>query len=376
MILRDLPFCSTWERRTFWSTIEKGMQKRTLGKTGWELSVIGFGAIKLPRISQKECDILLNKAIDAGINFVDTADCYGDSEEKIGRALKKRRGEFYLSTKIDERDGIGVQKKLERCLRRLRTDRIDLAFFHDVRGYEYDRIFDSGGLETLEKAKREGKILEIGISIHNSVPMMRRAIESRAFSVLMVAYSAFDEDRLAADLLPMAHKADVGLIAMKPLAGGKLGERPSFFRTKKSIRGESLAQVSLRYVLSNPNITCAIPGMMRLNELNENLQVGNHPREMTSEEIRALMEFVGEAGKGFCRNCGYCLPCPEGIPIPDVFRFESYYDRYDLKEWARKQYRSLVVNASACSGCEQCLELCPYGVLIPEKLRAAHQTLQ
>jgi len=100
------------------------MQKRTLGKTGWELSVIGFGAIKLPLISQKECEILLNKAIDGGINFVDTADCYGDSEEKIGLALKGRRKEFYLSTKIDERDGIGVRKKLERCLRRLRTDYI------------------------------------------------------------------------------------------------------------------------------------------------------------------------------------------------------------------------------------------------------------
>jgi predicted aldo/keto reductase-like oxidoreductase len=352
------------------------MQKRTLGKTGWELSVIGFGAIKLPRISQKECDILLNKAIDAGINFVDTADCYGDSEEKIGLALKKRRREVYLSTKIDERDAIGVRNKLERCLRRLRTDWIDLAFFHDVRGSEYDRIFDSGGLETLEKAKREGKILEIGISIHHSVAMMRRAVKSGLFSALMVAYSAFDEDRLAVDLLPMAHRAGVGLIAMKPLAGGKLGERPSFFRAKKSIHGESLAQVSLRYVLSNPNITCAIPGMMRMHELHENLEVGRHPRKMIAEEIKVLMEFVGEAGKGFCRNCGYCLPCSEGIPIPDIFRFESYYDRYDLKEWAKEQYQSLVVNASACSECEQCLELCPYGVPIPEKLKTAHQTLQ
>jgi len=352
------------------------MQKRTLGKTGWELSAIGFGAIKLPRISQKECDILLNKAIDAGINFVDTADCYGDSEEKIGLALKKRRREFYLSTKIDERDAIGVRKKLERCLHRLRTDYIDLAFFHDVRGYEYDRIFDSGGLEALQNAKKEGKILEIGISIHHSVAMMRKAVKSGLFSALMVAYSAFDEDRLAVDLLPTAHKAGVGLIAMKPLAGGRLGERPSFFRAKNPIHRESLAQVSLRYVLSNPTITCAIPGMMRMRELHENLEVGRHPRKMTAEEIKVLMEFVGEAGKGFCRNCGYCLPCPEGISIPDIFRFESYYDRYELKEWAREQYRSLEVNASACSGCEQCLELCPYGVPIPEKLKTARQTLQ
>jgi predicted aldo/keto reductase-like oxidoreductase len=132
----------------------------------------------------------------------------------------------------------------------------------------------------------------------------------------------------------------------------------------------------LRYVLSNPDITCAIPGMMRMNELRENLRVGRQPRKITKGEIEALMEFVGEAGKGFCRNCGYCLSCPEGISIPDIFRFESYYDRYDLKEWARQQYQSLAVKASVCSGCEQCLELCPYGVSIPEKLKSVHQTLQ
>jgi len=352
------------------------MQKRALGKTGWDLTAISFGAIKLPLISQKESEILLNKAIDGGINFVDTADCYGDSEEKIGLALKGRRKEFYLSTKIDERDGIGVRNKLERCLRRLRTDCIDLVFFHDVRGSEYDRIFDSGGLETLKKAKKEGKILEIGISIHHSLPLMRKAVESGVFSALMIAYSPLDEDRLAADLLPMAHKMGLGLIAMKPLAGGRLADRPSFLRNKKFTQGESLAQVSLRYVLSNPNITCAIPGMMRMEELKENLHVAREPRKIKREEIKELMECVGEAGKGFCRNCGYCLPCPEGISIPDIFRFEGYYDRYDLKAWAREQYQSLVVNANACSGCEQCLELCPYGVAIPEKLKYAHRTLQ
>ena len=155
---------------------------------------------------------------------MDTADCYGDSEEKIGKALGERRKEIYLSTKIDERDSTGVRKKLERCLHRLRTDWIDLVLFHDVRGSEYDRIFNSGGIDALERAKKEGKILEIGISIHNSVTMMKKAIDSGAFSALMVAYSTFDEDRLAADLLLMANKIGVGLIAMKTLAGGKLAD--------------------------------------------------------------------------------------------------------------------------------------------------------
>jgi len=164
------------------------MKKRLLGRTGWKISVVGFGAIKLPQITQGECDVLLHRAIDLGINFVDTADCYGDSEEKIGRALNRRRKEFYLSTKIDERDGSGVLKKLERCLRRLKTDWIDLVLFHDVRGYDYERIFEKGGLETLEKARSQGKVSQIGISIHQSLSMMKKAIDSGVFSVLMVAY--------------------------------------------------------------------------------------------------------------------------------------------------------------------------------------------
>jgi len=332
------------------------MQKKILGRTGWAVSVIGFGAIKLPRVGMKECGGLLNRALDAGINFIDTADCYGDSEEKIGQALKQRRQEFYLATKVDERDGPGVRRKLERCLRRLRTEWIDLLLFHDVRGPEYEKIFNAGGLEEMERAREEGKISQIGISIHGSLSMMKQAVESKVFSALMVAYSAIDEDRLSADLLPTAAAQGVGLIAMKPLAGGRLAQFPARGWDPQFFKGESPAQLALRYVLSNPHITCAIPGMMALDELEENIVVGRKPRELSAEEIRKFMEKAGEAGKGFCRNCGYCLPCPEGIPIPDVFRYENYSRYYGLKDWARSQYGSLSVNAQACSDCQQCLD--------------------
>lgn len=351
------------------------MQKRILGKTGWSLSVIGLGAIKLPRLSQEECCRLLHRALDMGINFIDTADCYGDSEEKIGQALQGRRNEFYLATKVDERDAQGVRAKLERSLRRLRTDWIDLLLFHDVRGGEYEKILAAGGLAELQKAQEEGKIRAIGISIHGSVPMMHQAIESGAFSALMVAYSALDEDRLTADLLPLAAAKGVGLIAMKPLAGGRLGHFPSSGWDRNLFKGESPAQIALRYVVSNPYLTCAIPGMISLHELQENWRVGQEPRDLSIEELKKFMEISAAAGKGFCRNCGYCLPCPERIPIPDIFRFENYYLNYGLKEWAKVQYKSLPINFQACTNCQFCLERCPFGISIPLKLKLAHQIL-
>jgi predicted aldo/keto reductase-like oxidoreductase len=262
---------------------------------------------------------------------------------------------------------------LERCLRRLKTDWIDLVLFHDVRGSEYEKIFEQDGLHALEKARDQGKLSQIGISIHSSIPMMEKAIHSGIFSVLMVAYSALDEDRLSADLIPLAHGKGVGLIAMKPLAGGKLGSYAKGWNVK-NFKGESPAQVSLRYILTNPHVTCAIPGMTNLKELEENIEVGKDPKTLTPEEINHFMDWVGEIGKGFCRNCGYCLPCPEKIPIPDIFRIEGYYERYGMKKWAVEQYRQLPVKAGSCSSCEQCLPRCPYGVPIPEHLKEIQQT--
>jgi predicted aldo/keto reductase-like oxidoreductase len=144
---------------------------------------------------------------------------------------------------------------------------------------------------------------------------------------------------------------------------------------RKYFKGESPAQISLRYILTNPHITCAIPGMTNLKELEQNVKVGEDLKTLSSEEIGIYMDWVGEIGKGFCRNCGYCLPCPEGIPIPDIFRFESYYERYNMKKWAIEQYRLLPVNAGGCSVCEDCISRCPYGVAIPSRLREVHQIL-
>jgi len=350
------------------------MERRVLGRTGWEVSAISFGAIKLPRASQKECTEVLNRALDLGINFVDTADCYGDSEEKIGKALEHRRNEFYLATKIDQRDGRGARKTLERSLERLRCDTIDLIQLHDCRDSGYDRAIAPGGaVEELKKAQSEGKVSEIGITVHSSINTMRRAIESGEFATIMVAYNLLDRERVGTEVIPSAHEHGMGVICMKPLAGGRLADARELTTLKE---GEtSLAQAALQFILSNDMVTCAIPGMTKVSELEQNIKVAEEFRKLSPQEVRELVQRVGDVGKDFCRNCGYCLPCPQEINIPDVFRFEGYYTRYGMKEWAREQYAALDVKVEECAECEQCMEKCPYGLDIPRLLKKAAQVL-
>jgi predicted aldo/keto reductase-like oxidoreductase len=350
------------------------MEKRVLGRTGWEVTAISFGAIKLPRASQRECTEVLNRALDLGINFVDTADCYGDSEEKIGNALKHRRSEFYLATKVDQRDAKGARKTLERSLKRLQCDTIDLIQFHDCGGSGYDRAMAPGGvLEEMKRAQAEGKVVEIGITVHSNIDTMRKAIESGEFATIMVAFNLLDRERVGSEVIPSAHEHGMGVICMKPLAGGRLADDRELTRLKE---GEmSLAQLALQFILSSDMVTCAIPGMTRVSELEQNIKVAQEFRKLSIQEIRELVERVGDVGRDFCRNCGYCLPCPQDINIPDVFRFEGYYTRYGMKQWAMKQYAALDVKVEECAECEQCIEKCPYGLDIPRLLKRAAEVL-
>ncbi len=350
------------------------MERRTLGRTGWEVSVISFGAIKLPRASQSECTEVLNKAIDRGINFVDTADCYGDSEEKIGKALKHRRNEFYLATKVDQRDAEGARKTLERSLKRLQCDTIDLIQLHDCRDRDYDIAIDRGGVvEELKRAKEEGKIREIGITCHSSIGTMRRAIESGEFSTIMVSYNVLDNEHVGNEVIPSAYEHNMGVIIMKPLAGGRLADARELTDLEKG--KFSMAQLALRFILSNDMITCAIPGMTKVSELEQNLKVAETLKKLSREEMQELVERIGNVGEDYCRGCGYCMPCPNGLNIPDIFRFEGYYTRYGMKQWAIEQYSALETKVEDCAECEQCIEKCPFNLEIPKLLKRAAKVL-
>ena len=351
------------------------MMKRRLGKTDLMVSIIGFGAIKLPLIDKDTSSAILNRALDLGINFVDTARGYGDSEEKIGLAISDRRNEFYISTKSTARTYEEMKRDIEISLKNLKTDYIDLYLCHNLRYPEdYDRVMGpDGALRALKEAKEEGVIGHIGFSCHRFHETMERGIKSGEFEVIMVSYNILNDELVEESILPLAKEMDVGVIAMKPLAGGFLASPPPELTEK--IKIPINVETALRFILSNDAVTTAIPGMMRIEEVEENACIGENFTEMSKDEMKALREAIESLIRGFCRGCGYCQPCPQGIRIPIILRQLAYYKYYGLKEWARGRYKMVEVKADSCIECRQCVEKCPYGLNVPEMLKEAHTLL-
>lgn len=350
------------------------MQKRRLGRTGLDVSIIGFGAIKLPGVQRDNAVKIINRALDLGVNYIDTARNYRDSEEKIGLVLKDRRSECFIATKTTARDADGLMRDLETSLRNLQTDKIDVYQLHTVSdGDTYKRVMAPGGaLEGAKKAKAQGKIDHIGISIHRDLETMRAAIKSDEFETIMLAYSPLDQEGVGEEILPMAKERDMGVVTMKPLSGGLLC-LPEHEREK--LGRDPIASGSLRFIVSNENVTLAIPGMTNMREVEGNASVGDMPK-MSEDEMAELLNSIGNMRKEYrygqiCLRCGYCQPCPQGIVIPTVFRALDMYRSYpeNLKYLGVELYASLEVKADACEECEQCMEKCPAGLNIPQMLK-------
>lgn len=350
------------------------MQKRKLGRTGLEVSIIGFGGIKLPGVQRDDAVKIINRALDLGVNYIDTARNYRDSEEKIGLVLKDRRAECFIATKTTSRDANGLMKDLETSLRNLRADKIDVYQLHTVSDAEtYKRVMAPGGaLEGAKKAKAQGKIDHIGITIHRDLKTMKTAIESDEFETLMVAYSPLDQEGVGEEVLPMAKEHNMGVIIMKPLSGGLLC-LPEHERER--LERDPTVTGSLRFILSNKDVTLAIPGMQRMREAEENAPVGDMPR-MTEDEAAQLLRSIGTLRKEYrygqvCLRCGYCQPCPQGVVAPTIFRALDIYRSYpeNLRYLGLELYTGLKVKADACKECRKCIEKCPAGIDIPRMLK-------
>ena len=333
------------------------MEYRVLGKTGLEISRLGFGGIPIQKIDAEGTRALVGELVDKGVNFIDTARGYTVSEEYLGYALEGVRDKFVLATKSMARTKEAMASDIDVSLRNLRTSYIDLYQIHNPSAADLDTATAEGGaLEALFEARAAGKIGHIGITLH-SVELFRRAIELDWVETVMFPYNLVETQ--GEELIAECERKNIGFICMKPLAGGAIED----------------ARLAMRFILNNPAVTVVIPGMAEISEIRENASVSSDTSALSEEEIENIEKIRAELGTNFCRRCNYCAPCTAGINISAVFLFEGYYSRYDLKDWAAARYSTLAKTASDCIGCGACESRCPYNLPIREMLKRAAEVM-
>ncbi len=327
------------------------MEKRVLGKTGLKITAIGFGGIPIQRVDQEQVIQIVDTLETAGINFIDTARGYTVSEVFLGNALHGRRDRFILATKSMAKDYAAMKADIELSLKNLQTDYIDLYQLHLVKDKaDYDFIMgENGAYKALVEAKADGKIGHIGITAH-SADFLLEVVDTMPFDTLQFPYNLVE--RQGEPIFEKAAQRNIGIICMKPIAGGAIQN----------------GQLSLKFILQNKNVSVVIPGMEKTEEVDKNLAVLGQDYRFSREENKAAEQIIEALGGNFCRRCGYCAPCEAGINIPAMFMAEGYYTRYNMTGYATTYYKKQPITASACIKCGKCLSRCPYDLPIIEKM--------
>ena len=362
------------------------MNKRQLGKTGLELSVLGIGGFHLCEIPTVDATGLLNTYLDEGGNYLETAAGYGDgiSEIRIGRAVAHRREAFVLATKSGKRDAAGFTAELDRSLANLRTDRVDIAFLHGIQSpAEVDRVLAPGGaIEAAVAARQAGKVRFIGVTGHGRPDGLMHALRQHPFDVLMTGFNYLDRFNfpgIERDLVPLARERGTGLLAMKALADGYLYRSP---------------EPALRYALALP-VASVVVGANNLALLKTDIAIAKTWTAMNGAEREELFLSAPELGDYVCRLCGRCRE--ESFDPQQVFLLEGMFDRQmddgrvddaaryalreRLKHWfgqaemARDEYAALAPKVDPERDYGHLNERCPYGIDVERKLKLAHGKL-
>ena len=343
------------------------MQKRLIKKTDDELSSLGFGAMRLPlkngKIDRVKATELIYHAIDEGVNFIDTAYLYGDSEKFLGEILQgEYKNKVKLCTKlpaINIKKYEDMEKILDEQLKRLQRDSIDYYLIHSIDLKSINRLLKKDLIKFLNKAKSEGKIKHVGFSYHGSKEEFEIVVDGYDWDVVMVQYNYFDEN-----------------VQAMPEDAEKI--------FKDANPNKSNAEWAFQWVLNNRNVTCVLSGMNSLNQLDENLKIAKNtlPMSMTFEELEVVEKVkrvMRNSLKINCSTCGYCMPCPRGVNIPECMKIynEKYlFNHKGLMNPAFMdycQYLSGIMgkasNAGNCNGCGKCLRKCPQNLDIISELK-------
>lgn len=360
---------------------DTGMPRRPLGRTGEDVSILAFGGFHLMETMPQDAERLLNHYLDAGGNLIETAISYGDSEEKIGRVMKRRRSECFLSTKTEKRTKKQAAESIDTSLKRLQTDHVDNLFIHNVRKQDdLEAVMAAdGAIAAAEEARKAGKVRWISVTSHRP-EMLLKLLESYPFDNVMEWMNYFDYFNfplIYEKIIPYCREKGIGLIAMKPVADGLL------YRSAAS---------AFRWAWSLP-VASVSAGNNTMELLRKNIELARSFKPMTDVEKEELYRTAPEYMNYVCRRCQQCTVRAGNLDLKAIFGCEGYYDRQmytgsipDAAEYAlRERLRFWFQNQESARQCYAGLDYkvtknldpksiegeCRYGIDIPRKLKIA-----
>jgi aryl-alcohol dehydrogenase-like predicted oxidoreductase len=336
------------------------LQYRTLGKTGLKVTVVSMGVMNCSNPA------VLHRAFDLGINFYDTAPSYmrGTNEEMVGKVFQGKREKVFIQTKVNPHNEKQIRASVERSLRRLQTDYIDVLLWHGLSSPE--EVSDTGLFEFMSKMKKEGKARFTGFSAHsNMASLLREAAKSDLHDVALVSYN-FTHSKGLRESVALAAKSGIGIVAMKTQAGGY---------KKEKMGGLSPHQAALRYVLMDQNVSMAIPGVTTIEQIEECAAVMG--TSFSKENLMELKQYQSFLQGRICTMCGGCIgECPYGVSHGDLLRAVMYHDGYENDSLVRESLQTLTKqNIQLCSECPSCSIICRRGLDIKAQIRLAHELI-
>ena len=371
------------------------MEKRKLEKLGVETSLLGFGCMRFPvtadgSIEETEAEKMLDKAIAAGVNYIDTAYPYhnGASESFVGKVLKKYdRDSFFLATKLpvwkvettEDVDAI-FQEQLER----LQTDHIDFYLVHALNKERFYKTLELGCIERLEQFRAEGKIRYLGFSFHDDYETFERILNYRDWDFCQIQLNYMDANEQAGlKGYQLAESKGVPMVVMEPVKGGSLASFAEDItgRFRRLDPDASVASFALRWVGTLPNVKVILSGMSTMEQVEDNLKTFGSFRPLSDQErqeIDDIVRLINSRVQNGCTGCNYCMPCPAGVNIPGNFKvWNTYhmYQNYDMVKgrWERELGES--AQAKNCIKCGKCEQVCPQKLSIRENLERAQADL-
>lgn len=368
------------------------IDRRMIPQLGCEISRLGYGGMRFPKngdeVDVEEAVKLLRKAYDMGVNYFDTAVVYhkGESEKIFGKAFEiYDRSSYYLADKMSIwvcKDEQEMKDLFERQLKTLKTDYIDFYLVHSLNRNHYQKVKEFHCVEFLQEMKRQGKIKHLGFSFHDTYPVFTQILNDYDWDFVQIQLNYLDwQNQGAEQLYRELEKRNLPCMVMEPVRGGYLAtldeQRAKPFLEMEPNR--SIASWAIRWVESLPQVTVVLSGMSDMAQLEDNVAMMTNFEPMNEKELEAVAKVVEEIRKVNdipCTGCRYCMDCPMGVDIPEIFAIYSRLKIFGKDKSFVEDYKEVMENgngAEHCVGCQQCMNHCPQRIEIPDKLAMIHR---